>query len=175
MKRHPNKNRPVYYVLDEATNYKINELESLLTWGRSYGLRLHLIFQDLAAFERVYGKSALNTLLSETEIKQCLPGQRSSDTLELISKMLGEQSVMAIGASRSIEQPGLTENLSETGRPLATPDEIRRMKAGILFVRQHHPILFEPVSYAEIEPWRSQVGINPFHGKPFKKKVKIRL
>ncbi len=175
MKRHKNKDRPVYGILDEATNYRVHGLESLLTWGRSYGLRLHLIFQDLAAFERVYGKSALNTLLSETEIKQCLPGQRSPETLELISKMLGEQSVMAIGASRSIEQPGLTENLSETGRPLATPDEIRRMKTGILFVRQHRPILFEPVSYAEVHPWRSQVGINPFHGKPFRKKIKLRL
>ncbi len=176
VKRHENKDRPVYYILDEATNYKVNGLENLLTWGRSYGLRLHLIFQDLAAFERVYGKTALDTLLSETEIKQFLPGQRSPKTLELISKqMLGDQSMMAIGTSHSAEQPGLNENLSEAGRPLATPDEIRRMKHGILFVRQHHPILFEPVSYAEIAPWRSQVGINPFHGKPFKKKVKIRL
>ncbi|MCP5275789.1 MAG: type IV secretory system conjugative DNA transfer family protein [Burkholderiales bacterium] len=176
VKRHENKDRPVYYILDEATNYKVNGLENLLTWGRSYGLRLHLIFQDLAAFERTYGKTALDTLLSETEIQQYLPGQRSPKTLELISKqMLGNQSMMAIGTSRSNEQPGLSENLSEAGRPLATPDEIRRLKAGILFVRQHRPILFEPVSYAEIEPWRSQVGINPFHGKPFKKKVKIRL
>ncbi|MEZ5813849.1 MAG: type IV secretory system conjugative DNA transfer family protein [Alphaproteobacteria bacterium] len=176
VKRHKNKERPVSYILDEATNYKVNGLENLLTWGRSYGLRLHLIFQDLAAFERVYGKTALDTLLSETEIKQFLPGQRSPKTLELISKqMLGDQSMMAIGTSRSNEQPGLSENLSEAGRPLATPDEIRRLKAGILFVRQHRPILFEPVSYAEIEPWRSQVGINPFHGKPFKKKVKFRL
>ncbi|MCP5244898.1 MAG: type IV secretory system conjugative DNA transfer family protein [Burkholderiales bacterium] len=176
VKRHENKERPVSYILDEATNYKVNGLENLLTWGRSYGLRLHLIFQDLAAFERTYGKTALDTLLSETEIKQFLPGQRSPKTLELISKqMLGDQSMMAIGSSRSNEQPGLSENLSETGRALATPDEIRRLKAGILFVRQHRPILFEPVSYAEIEPWCSQVGINPFHGKPFKKKVKIRL
>lgn len=176
IKRHENKARPVYYILDEATNYKVNGLENLLTWGRSYGLRLHLIFQDLAAFERTYGKTALDTLLSECEIQQYLPGLRSSKTLELISKqMLGDQSMMAIGTSRSVDQPGLNENLSEAGRPLATPDEIRRMKAGILFVRQHRPILFEPVSYAEIEPWRSQVGINPFHGKPFKKKVKIRL
>jgi type IV secretion system protein VirD4 len=176
VKRHENKARPVCYILDEATNYKVNGLENLLTWGRSYGLRLHLIFQDLAAFERTYGKTALDTLLSETEIKQFLPGQRSPKTLELISKqLLGDQSMMAIGTSRSVDQPGLNENLSEAGRPLATPDEIRRMKAGILFVRQHRPILFEPVSYAEIEPWRSQVGINPFHGKPFKKKVKIRL
>ena len=176
VKRHENKDRPVYYILDEATNYKVNGLENLLTWGRSYGLRLHLVFQDLAAFERVYSKTGLDTLLSETEIKQFLPGQRSPKTLELISKqMLGDQSMMAIGSSRSNEQPGLSENLSEAGRALATPDEIRRLQAGILFVHQHHPILFEPVSYAEIEPWRSLVGINPFHGKPFKKKVKIKL
>lgn len=162
--------------LDEATNYKINELESLLTWGRSYGIRLHLIFQDFAAFERTYGKTALDTLLSETEIKQFLPGQRSPKTLEIISKqMLGEQSVLAMGANRSIEHLGLNETISEVGRPLATPDEIRRMKEGILFVRQYSPILFEPISYAEIEPFRSEVGINPFHGKPFRKKVKLRL
>ena len=176
MKRHPVKDRPVYCILDEASNYKINGLESLLTWGRSYGLRLHLIFQDLAAFERTYGKTALDTLLSETEIKQFLPGQRSPKTLEMISKqMLGEQSVMAIGANRSIEHLGLNETISEVGRPLATPEEIRRMKEGILFVRQYSPILFEPISYAEIEPWRSQTGINPFHGKPFLKKIKLRL
>ncbi len=176
VKRHENKGRPVYYILDEATNYKVNGLENLLTWGRSYGLRLHLIFQDLAAFERTYSKTALDTLLSETEVKQFLPGQRSPKTLELISKqMLGDQSMMSIGTSRSVEQQGLSENVSEAGRPLATPDEIRRLLAGILFVRQHRPILFMPTSYAAIEPWRSQVGINPFHGKPFKQKVKIRL
>ncbi|SHL59215.1 type IV secretion system protein VirD4 [Nitrosospira sp. Nsp11] len=176
VKRHLNKERPVYAVLDEITNYKVNGLENLLTWGRSYGLRLHLIFQDFAAFERTYGKTALDTLLSETEIKQFLPGQRSPKTLELISRqMLGDQTVMATGTSRSIDQFGLNENLSEAARPLATPDEIRRMQQGILFVRQYRPILFEPVSYAEVEPWRSQVGINPFHGKPFRKKIKLRL
>ena len=70
LKRHENKKQPVYFILDEATNYKIHGLESLLTWGRSYGLRLHLIFQDLSAFEKTYGKTALETLLSETEIKR---------------------------------------------------------------------------------------------------------
>lgn len=176
MKRHSAKDRPVYFILDEATNYKINGLESLLTWGRSYGLRLHLIFQDFAAFERTYGKTALDTLLSETEIKQFLPGQRSPKTLELISRqMLGEQSVMAMSGNRSIEHLGLNETISEVGRPLATPDEIRRMKEGILFVRQYRPILFQPISYAEVEPWRSLVGVNPFHGKRFHKKIKLRL
>lgn len=173
IKRHPNKSKPVYFIMDEATNYKIHGLESLLTWGRSYGLRLHLIFQDLSAFERVYGKAAQETLLSETEIKQVLPGQRSPKTLEMMSKMLGDQSVMAASLTR--QQASLHENMSEAGRPLMTPDEIRRCPYGLLFVRQAPPALIEPVSYAEVHPWRKQAGINPFHGKPFLKKVRIRL
>lgn len=176
IKRHQNKERPVYFILDEATNYKINGLENLLTWGRSYGLRMHVIFQDLAAFERTYGKTALDTLLSETEIKQFLPGQRSPRTLELISKkLLGEQSIMSANLALPNNQDGVRENLSETGRTLMTEDELRRTDKGILFIRRCRPILFDPISYAEVDPWKWQVGINPFHGKPFRKRTKLRL
>ncbi|PUB90893.1 MAG: hypothetical protein DBP01_05205 [gamma proteobacterium symbiont of Ctena orbiculata] len=173
IKRHSDKARPVYFIMDEATNYKIHALESLLTWGRSYGLRLHLIFQDLSAFERVYGKQVLETLLSETEIKQFLPGQRSPKTLELIEKLLGEQSVMA--ANLSSKSEGMSEQTSESGRALMTADEIRRSRYGLLLVRQLPPIKIEPISYAEVEPWRKQADINPFHGKPFLKKVRLKL
>lgn len=176
LKRHPNKSAPVYLLQDEATNTKIHELASLLTWGRTYGIRLHLIFQDLNAFEYVYGPEALQTLLSETEIKQFLPGQRSPKTLKLISEeLLGNQSVMMPTLSSNGPGSGLHESMSEASRPLMTADEIRRTQHGILFIRQQQPVLFEPVSYAEVEPWRSQADINPFHGKPFKKKVKLRL
>lgn len=173
IKRHPDKARPVYFIMDEATNYKIHALESLLTWGRSNGLRLHLIFQDLSAFVRVYGKQVLETLLSETEIKQFLPGQRSPKTLELIEKLLGEQSVMA--ASLSSKSEGMSEQTSESGRALMTADEIRRSPYGLLLVRRQPPIKIEPISYAEVEPWRKQADINPFHGKPFLKKVRLKL
>ena len=70
---------------------------------------------------------------------------------------------------------GVSENMSETGRILMTEDEVRRTDHGILFIRQSKPILFEPVSYAEIDPWKHQVNINPFYGKPFRKKTKLRL
>ena len=173
IKRHPDKARPVYFIMDEATNYKIHGLKTLLTWGRSYGLRLHLIFQDLSAFEDTYGKSALETLFSETEIKQFLPGQRSPKTLEMISKALGDQSVMAASLSR--QDTGMQENMSEAARPLMTADEVRRSPYGLLLVRRARPALLEPISYAEIHPWRKQAGINPFHGKPFLKKVRLKL
>ena len=173
IKRHDNKGVPVYFIMDEATNYKIHSLVSLLTWGRSYGLRLHLIFQDISAFENAYGKTAVETLFSETEIKQFLPGQRSPRTLALISQLLGEQSVMSAGLTPN--ENGLQENTSETGRALMTAEEIRRCKHSLLFIRQSPSALIEPVSIAEIDPWRKQAGINPFHGKPFLKKIKIRL
>ncbi|MBV1928174.1 MAG: type IV secretory system conjugative DNA transfer family protein [Gammaproteobacteria bacterium] len=173
IKRHENKGVPVYFIMDEATNYKIHSLVSLLTWGRSYGLRLHLIFQDISAFENTYGKTAVETLLSETEIKQFLPGQRSPRTLALISQLLGKQSVMSAGLSQN--ESGLQENTSETGRALMTAEEIRRSTHSLLFIRQSPSALIESISVAEIDPWRKQAGINPFHGKPFLKKTKIRL
>ncbi len=176
MKRHENKKQPVYFILDEATNYKVFGLEDLLTWGRSYGLRIHLIFQSLSAFEKTYGKSALQTLYSETEIKQFLAGQRSPKTLELISQqLLGKESLMNASMSMNTLEDRTNTQMNEKGRPLATSDEIRRMKCGILIVRQSLPLLFEPVSYGAVHPWRKQVGINPFHGKPFLQKVKLKL
>ncbi len=175
MKRHPDKNKPVYFIMDEATNYKIHDLVNLLTWGRSYGIRLHLIFQDINAFERIYGETAVETLLSETEIKQILPGQRSPKTLELLERMFGKQAVIVTSTSGHAQDGGLQEQVSESSRSLMEADAIRRTEYGILMVRNSPPILFEPVSYAEIEPWRSKAGINPFHGKPFLKKVKINL
>ena len=54
-------------------------------------------------------------------------------------------------------------------------DEIRRTRHGILIVRNLNAILFDPISYAQIHPWREQVEINPFHGKPYLKKIKLRL
>lgn len=173
IKRHPNKTKPVYFIMDEATNSKVHGLDSLLTWGRSYGLRMHLILQDLSAFERVYGRTVLETLLSETEIKQFLPGQRSPKTLEMISKILGEQSVMS--ASLSPQERGLQEQMSESARVLMTADEVRRSQHGLLLVRRARPALIDPISYAEVHPWRRQAGINPFYGKPFRKQIKLRV
>lgn len=175
IKRHPNKSRPVYAILDEANNYKINKLDQLLTWGRGYGLRIHIIIQGLMDFKKVYGEDALETLLAETEVKQFLPGQRSPKTLAIIEKLLGEQSVIASSFASHEPTGGKRESTSEAARPLLKSDEIRRSKKGILIVEKALPVLFEPISYAEIDPWRKQVGVNPFHNKPFLKKVKVRF
>lgn len=175
LKRHQKKDTPVYFILDEATNYVVNGLIGLLTWGRAYSLKLLIVFQDLTAFEKAYGEKSLETLLSECEIKCFLPGQRSPKTLALIKKLLGEQGITASTISQHKLSEASQEQPREAGRPLMTEDEIRRSDHALLIVDKAPPALVEPVSYAEIAPWRKQVDINPFHGKPFLKPVKLRI
>lgn len=178
LKRSPNKHRPVYLICDEATNFKINGLPSLLTFGRGYGLRLHIIIQSIAAFIRVYGEEALATLWSETEVKQFLSGQREEAILQKIESLLGQQPVMVRGdrSARSQGAFGLGDHdLREEGRPLMTADEIRRTDKTILIIRKNKPVLSDNPTVAEIHPWRKMIDINPFHGKPFLRTVRLRL
>ena len=179
LKRHKNHHRPVYLIADEAINFKLHDLGSLLTWGRGYGLRLHLIIQNLPAFRKVYGKDVLSTLLSETEIKQFLPGQRELETLALIEKsMLGEQSLIAEGHSGNKETPNYWisgTDYREEGRVLMTADEIRRTDSTILILRRNKPMLTQLPPIAAIAPFRDIIDINPFHGKLFLRPVVLTL
>lgn len=178
LKRCPNKHRPVHIIADEATNYPLQDLDSLLTWGRSYGIRIHLIFQSLSAFRKAYGKEALNTLLNETEIKQFLAGQRDPETLEVIEKILGQTPFVGQNFNGVVDDDYFGLNgfgYQEAARPLMTADEIRRTDKTILIVRNNKPLLTDLPPIAAIHPWRKMIGINPFYGKPFLQTIKLRL
>ena len=178
LKRAENKHRPVYVLADECTNFQISGLESLLTWGRGYGVRLHLVVQSLSAFRRVYGREALNTLLSETEVKQFLAGQREPETLKLIEEMLGARSVVGETHRRDGEREffGVDgTNLAEETRALMTGDEVRRADKAILIIRRNKALLTDLPPVAAIHPYRDQIAVNPFHGKPFRLPVRLRM
>jgi len=178
MKRHPNKKRLVYFICDEATNNEIYDLEGLLTWARAAGLRLKIIFQNAPSFRRVYGKEALATLWSETEIKLFLPGQREPETLAMIEKMLGEESYVATGRSGNTETKDYCvggTDYKEDSKPLLTADQIRRTDKGILFIRRNKPILVDLPSVASIDPFRDQLDINPYHKKIYRLPVALKI
>ncbi|MDJ0685157.1 MAG: type IV secretory system conjugative DNA transfer family protein [Alphaproteobacteria bacterium] len=178
LKRAEDKHRSVNVIADECTNFKLTGLGSLLTWGRAYGIRLHLIIQSLSAFRQTYGEETLNTLLSETEIKQVLPGQREPQTLKLVEEMLGARAVIAESDTRNADKEffGMKGgSLSEDARPLMTADEIRRTDKAILFIRGNRPLLVDTPPVAAIHPFRDQIDINPFHGKPYRLPIRLRI
>ncbi|MEM0951788.1 MAG: type IV secretory system conjugative DNA transfer family protein [Cyanobacteria bacterium P01_H01_bin.74] len=177
IKQHPNKHRPVFLIADEATNIPWSGLGSLITWARSYGLRLFFCFQTLHAWKELFGENALQVLLSEFEIIQVLAGQRNPETLKMVETKLAEQAIITENFTNNKEHgAGINSTgLSESSRPLMTADEIRRTDKTILFIRKNKPLLVDLPSISSIHPWRKQIGINPFHGKPYLQKVKLRL
>lgn len=178
LKRHENKHELVHYIGDEANNFKIKDLGSLLTWSRSYGLRFQLYIQNLPAFRALYGKDVLSVLISETEIKLFLPSQREPETIAQIEKILGERAYIATGRSGNKETQDYWiggSDYREDNTPLLNGDQIRRTNKAILIIRRNRPLLVDLPPIAAISPFRDMIDINPFHGKPFRLPIKLTL
>ncbi len=164
-------NRRVLFLLDEASNYKIEGLPNALTALRGFGIVVHLVFQELEEIARVYGRPALATILSQTSVKQIF-GVTSQETAELVSRMLGQKTVAAksFGLGQAAgDDVALT--LSATARPLLTADEIRRLPKDqqLLLIENLPPIKARALGYHEVRPWSDWVAPNPLHdGKPFR-------
>ncbi|MGJ8628274.1 MAG: type IV secretory system conjugative DNA transfer family protein, partial [Sulfitobacter sp.] len=168
--------KPVLFCCDEFTNFPMRKLCKALTLLRSAGVRVVMATQDLNDIERVYSKEDLETVLSETEIKQFLGGIRAKKTLEWLSSYLGEYSELL--SSYSMGRDGPQESISRVNRRLLTDDELRRLpkEAQIVIYGNHKPILAKKVQVFAVAPWRHTLGINTGYGtKRMLKPVEVRL
>jgi type IV secretion system protein VirD4 len=80
-------------LIDEAG--QLGNFESLLrafTFGRGAGIRAWAFFQDLAQIKRNYGADALQSFVGSAQFRQFF-GVRDYETAELISKMLGMETL----------------------------------------------------------------------------------
>lgn len=169
-----NNNTPVIIYHDECCNSPLYNLPTVLTLLRSYGVKYVAATQDLDDFVRVYGKHALETILSETDIKQFLGGIRSQTTLDYLSKYLGEYTVHS--ASYAFDDGGVKESTSRSGRALQTSDEIRRLRkdAQIVIYGNFKPILARKVQVFAAEPWRNEIAPNTMYStKRYLKPVEV--
>lgn len=169
---------PVQCLFDEFTNYVLTGLPNTLTALGGSGVRCWLVVQELEEVIRVYGREALATILSQTDVKQFF-GVASFETAYLVSKMLGQTTISTESFSMGqdlAETP--TANRSKAPRDLLTPDEVRRLPDDeqIIFARNLLPMRALKAGYHEIAPWRDQVAPNPmFGGKRFLGKVKLKI
>lgn len=166
----------VTFLIDEATNFKFGSLPGLLTTAREFKLRIWVVVQELEQWAHVYGREALDTLLSQTEVK-IIHGSRSFKTCQLVSNMLGDYSVNATSYNKgaSMFDP-VGKSVSETGRKMLMPDEVARFDKVIVFYGNMPPMALDKIGYHEIAPWRSQAAPNPLFGKKrYKGKVRLRV
>ena len=96
--------------------------------------------------------------------------------LQLIARLLSERAIITETHNGNRDEFGVQGfGLQEDAKPLMTEDEIRRTDKTILFIGANRPILTSLPPIASIAPWRMQIGINPFFGKPFLKRVSLRI
>lgn len=167
--------QPILFLLDEACNTRIEGLASSLTALREFGIRCWFLLQEPEDFISKMGRPAWETVLSQTEVKQFF-GVQSQKTAELVSKMLGEETIKSPNYSLGHDhQDKVQKSISESSRRLLTPDEVRRFPDMILFIRNMKPIHAHKVGYHEVHPWSKWVDINPLHGKKLKGKIRLKL
>lgn len=169
---------PVQFLLDEFTNYRLPGLPNALTALGGYGVRVWMVVQELEEIARVYGREALATILSQTDVKQFF-GVSSFETAQMVGRMLGEEDIAAESFGMGTvpgDMPSLS--ISKARRPLLTPDQIRRLPDDeqILFIQNLPPARALKAGYHEVSPWRSEVAGNPLHGDVrYLGKIKMRI
>ncbi len=165
----------VFFLLEEATNVRIEGLSQGLTALREYGIMVWLVVQELEILESQGGRVALETILSQTEVKQIF-GASGAKTCELVSRMLGEQTVKAVNVNlgRTRYDP-VIQSVSEQARRLLTPDEVRQFTDTILFIRNLPPIHAKKTPFHYVKPWSDWVGTNPFFGAKPQGKTCVRM
>lgn len=158
-------NKPVLFCFDEFTAAPMRKLVKVLVLLRSAGVRVVMATQDLNEIERVYSKEDLETIISETYIKQFLAVIRSKKTLEWLASYLGEITVTV--SSFAMGKDGAQESLSRAARKLITEDELRRLPedAQVILYGNNKPILAKKVQVFAISKWRRTLGINLSYGK----------
>ena len=120
------------YNLNELGNFpRIPCLGSIISAGRSRGIRANIVVQDIQQMETKY-KDDFKNIKTNCQVKLYLKSD-DPDTLKLVSETLGSYTVKNVGASSSVGDRGNSANFSNSsnlgGRKLLEPAEVKRIEA----------------------------------------------
>lgn len=148
----------VLFALDEFANLKrLAPVEDAFTIAAGYGVTFWLFLQDLAQLKAQYRQS-WGTFLANADVLQTF-GTNDLDTAKLVSELTGDATILVEGESASAStshgrqgsrQEGSSQSVSEKGRRLLTPDEVRRLPPdeALVFLRSRAPLRVRKLHYA---------------------------
>ena len=133
------KNRVVLYC-DELGTMPPFDILPLFSAGRSRKLTLVPIIQSLAQLEKNYGKEGAEIVTDNCQDTIFGGFAPNSQTAEVLSKALGERTVMSGSVSKGKDSP--SQSIQMMGRPLMTPDELKSIPKGHFVVMKTgtHPM-----------------------------------
>ena len=132
--------RVMFYADELGTFPKIDGLEAMFSAGRSRKISIVAIIQSFAQLEQTYGKQGMEIITDNTQLTVFGGFAPNSQSAEVLSKALGEQTVLSGSVSHGREQ---SKSLQMIGRPLMTVDELKSMPKGQFIVMKTgtHPMI----------------------------------
>jgi len=146
--------------LDEAANFaRIPRLAGYTSSGPGQGIQLLLCYHDLAQVEAGYGAEEARTIWNNCRARLLLPGQGDIRTLEVFSRAIGDET--RLYRSRQSDSRFSSSIEQRTGKPLASVDELRRMRNAVLVYANAPPAQLELRRWDQVPAWRRRAGPNP--------------
>jgi type IV secretion system protein VirD4 len=138
----------LFLCLDEAGNCAaIKKLPQLATTGRGQGIQLLTIWHDEAQLQHRYGHRA-STVLNGHRAKLLLSGQADPASLELASKLVGDEAVTQ--TSETTGGDGRASQTESTAyRRLLPPEALRQLKPRRALLVYGHL----PPARIRLRPW----------------------
>ena len=118
------KNRVMFYCDEFGTFPKIEGAEAMFSAGRSRKISIVAIIQSFAQLEQNYGKQGMEIITDNTQLTVFGGFAPNSQSAEVLSKALGEQTVLSGSVSQGRDK---SQSLQMIGRPLMTVDELKSM------------------------------------------------
>lgn len=140
---------PLLIVLDELANIApLRDLDTLASTARGQGIQLVSIVQDIAQLTSRYGPERSRTIVNNHHAKLILSGISDTETLELVSKLVGETALTQRSSSIGTDR-GTSVSQSTTYRRLAPADVVRGQAPGEATLIYGHL----PAAKLRLRPW----------------------
>jgi type IV secretory pathway TraG/TraD family ATPase VirD4 len=127
---------PLSLVLDEAANYPLPSLPSLMSEGGGTGISTVVVLQSLAQARHVWGEHAASAIWDAAIVKIILGGGSNARDLEDLSRLVGQRDHQTSSTSRGGDGRRSTST-STTRAPILEPAQLRTLPFGtaILLMR----------------------------------------
>ena len=136
--------RRAYFILDEFGNLpKMENIEGMVTVGRSRGIRYLFVLQSFSQLNAKYGRDIGDIIKTNCNIKIFI-GSDDPDTRKEFSELCGQKKVKNFSVNTSAEHPA-SSNTGASNQPLITVGMLERLNGNekgdaIVSVRGYEPI-----------------------------------
>ena len=133
-----------YFILDEFGNLpKMENIEGMVTVGRSRGIRYLFVLQSFSQLTAKYGKDIGDIIKTNCNVKIFI-GSDDPDTRREFSELCGQKKVKNFSVNTSAENPA-SSNTGASNQPLITIGMLERLNGNekgdaIVSVRGYEPI-----------------------------------